>query len=97
MAAGRETGSWVRRGGPKVILGTKCPSIMSTWSQSAKWDIVSLHAAPRAAKSAERMEGGDYRGGGHDEQLIGESGAGRDFEDYERNQENKFTCQKDWR
>ena len=43
--------------GPKVRLGTKWPSIMSMWSQSAPWVMVSEQAAPRAAKSADRIEG----------------------------------------
>ncbi len=44
-------------GAPKVMFGTKCPSITSTWSQSALWPIVSAQAAPRAAKSADRIDG----------------------------------------
>lgn len=47
----------VTTGAPKVMFGTKWPSIMSTCSQSAPWEIVSEHALPRAPKSAERMEG----------------------------------------
>ncbi len=43
-------------GGPIVRLGTKCPSITSTCSQSASERTRSI-SAPRAAKSADRMEG----------------------------------------
>jgi hypothetical protein len=36
---------------------------MSTWSQSAPWVMVSEQAAPKAPKSAERMEGAMMAGG----------------------------------
>ena len=36
---------------------------MSTCSQSAPSDMVLLHAAPRAAKSADRMDGAIIAGG----------------------------------
>ncbi len=52
-----------RDGAPKVRFGTKCPSMISTCSQSAPWEIVVLHASPRAAKSAERMDGEMMAGG----------------------------------
>ena len=39
------------------MLGTKWPSMISTCSQSAPFLIVSEQAAPKAAKSADRMEG----------------------------------------
>lgn len=48
----------VTTGAPNVMLGTKCPSMISTCSQSAPWvSIVSEHALPRLPKSAERIEG----------------------------------------
>jgi hypothetical protein len=47
----------VTTGAPKVILGTKCPSIISICNQSAPRAIVFEHSFPRSAKSAERMEG----------------------------------------
>lgn len=50
-------------GAPKVMLGTKWPSMMSTCSQSAPWPIVSEHALPREPKSALRMEGAMNAGG----------------------------------
>lgn len=39
------------------MFGTKCPSMTSMWSQSALCPIVSTQAAPRAAKSADRIDG----------------------------------------
>ena len=53
----------VTTGAPKVMLGTKWPSMMSTCSQSAPWPIVSEHALPRAPKSAERIDGAIIAGG----------------------------------
>jgi hypothetical protein len=53
----------VTTGAPKVILGTKWPSIISIWSQSAPCKIVSEHAVPRDAKSADRIEGATIAGG----------------------------------
>lgn len=47
----------VTTGGPNVMFGTKCPSIMSTCSQSAPCSMVYEHALPRAPKSALRIEG----------------------------------------
>src|SRR5258708_6892927 len=43
-------------GGPMVRLGTKCPSITSTWSRSASSATVSMASASEA-KSAERIDG----------------------------------------
>ena len=53
----------VTTGAPKVMLGTKWPSMISTWSQSAPWPMVSEQALPRAPKSAERIEGAMIAGG----------------------------------
>jgi hypothetical protein len=53
----------VTTGAPNVMLGTKWPSIMSTWSQSAPWPMVSEQALPKAPKSAERIEGAMIAGG----------------------------------
>src|SRR3990167_6058967 len=44
-------------GGPIVRLGTKWPSITSTWSRSAPPASTRAMASPSAAKSAERMLG----------------------------------------
>src|SRR3989304_327859 len=44
-------------GGPIVGLGTKWPSITSTWSRSAPPASTRAMASPSAAKSAERMLG----------------------------------------
>lgn len=64
-AVGRST--WERilvtTGGPKVMLGTKWPSMMSMWSHVAPLLMVSEQALPRAAKSAERIEGAIIAGG----------------------------------
>lgn len=54
----------VNTGAPNVMLGTKWPSIMSTCNQSDPFWIVSEHAAPRAAKSAERIDGAMIAFGG---------------------------------
>src|SRR5947209_8555511 len=43
-------------GGPMVRLGTKWPSITSTWRRSVSGATVSI-AAASAAKSAERIDG----------------------------------------
>jgi hypothetical protein len=53
----------VTTGAPKVMLGTKWPSITSTCSQSQPLLIVVEHASPRAAKSAERIDGAMMAGG----------------------------------
>ena len=45
------------------MLGTKWPSMISICSQLAPLRIVSEHAAPKAAKSAERMDGAIMAGG----------------------------------
>src|SRR5574341_1802797 len=42
--------------GPADKLGTKCPSITSTWSQSAPAASTSARAWPSWVKSAERIE-----------------------------------------
>ena len=44
-------------GGPKVMLGTKWPSITSRWIQSAPAASMASTSSPRRAKSAERIEG----------------------------------------
>src|SRR5581483_10566879 len=44
-------------GGPKVMLSTKRPSMMSTWTQSAPLSSMVLRPPARSAKSAERMLG----------------------------------------
>lgn len=54
---------FVTTGAPKVILGTKCPSMMSTCSQSAPRSMVIAHSEPSWAKSALRMEGAIMAGG----------------------------------
>ena len=43
--------------GPMVRLGTKWPSITSTWIQSAPASSTARTSSPSRAKSAERMEG----------------------------------------
>jgi hypothetical protein len=50
-------------GAPNVIFGTKWPSITSIWIQVDLFSISIEHAAPRAAKSAERIEGAIIAGG----------------------------------
>ncbi len=45
------------------MFGTKCPSMISTCNQSAPSSIVFEQAAPRDAKSAERIEGATIAGG----------------------------------
>src|SRR3984885_11422843 len=44
-------------GGPMVRLGTKCPSIISTWMTLAPPSLAARTCSPRRAKSAERIEG----------------------------------------
>ena len=65
-ARGREctsSGFFVRRrsafttSGPMVILGTKCPSITSTWIQSAPAASTDCTSSPSLAKSADRIDG----------------------------------------
>jgi hypothetical protein len=45
------------------MLGTKWPSMISTWIQSALLLIVVEQAWPRAAKSADRIDGAMMAGG----------------------------------
>src|SRR6186713_3260343 len=44
-------------GGPIVRLGTKWPSITSTWIQSAPAASIARISSPRRAKSADNIEG----------------------------------------
>lgn len=44
-------------GAPKVMFGTKWPSMISICSQSASQSMALRHSAPNTAKSAERIEG----------------------------------------
>src|SRR5580698_2923033 len=44
-------------GGPIVIFGTKCPSMMSTCSTVPPPSIAALACSPRREKSAERIDG----------------------------------------
>ncbi|MNL59059.1 hypothetical protein D3C87_1827520 [compost metagenome] len=46
-----------RMSGPKVMFGTKCPSITSQWIQSAPASSIARTSSPSFEKSAERMEG----------------------------------------
>lgn len=46
-----------------MILGTKCPSMISICNQFAPLFIVFVHSAPRLAKSAERIDGAIIAGG----------------------------------
>ena len=48
--------------GPMVRLGTKCPSITSTWIQSAPAAETACTSSPRRAKSAAKIDG-DMRTG----------------------------------
>lgn len=50
-------------GQPMVMLGTKWPSMMSTWSQSAPSSIFRAQSWPSLEKSALRMEGAIMAGG----------------------------------
>jgi hypothetical protein len=43
--------------GPKVIFGTKEPSITSRWSHGAPEDSISTAALPNSEKSADNIEG----------------------------------------
>ena len=43
--------------GPMVMLGTKWPSITSTWIQSAPAASIARTSSPSRAKSADRIEG----------------------------------------
>src|SRR4029453_17175645 len=43
--------------GPMVMEGTKCPSITSTWIQSAPAAVTAATSSEMRPKSAERMEG----------------------------------------
>src|SRR6185312_15531496 len=43
--------------GPIVRLGTKWPSITSTWIQSAPASVTAATSCPSAAKSADRIDG----------------------------------------
>ena len=54
-----------------MMFGTKWPSMMSTWSQSAPCSILAEHSLPRVAKSALRIEGAIIAGG---DMVGGESG-----------------------
>ena len=44
-------------GGPMVMLGTKCPSITSTWIRLAPPSSTQRISSARRAKSADRIEG----------------------------------------
>src|SRR5690606_33090789 len=44
-------------GGPKVMFGTKCPSITSRWIQSAPARATASTSAPSREKSEDRMDG----------------------------------------
>ncbi len=43
--------------GPMVMLGTKCPSMTSTWIQSQPAASTARTSSPSLAKSAERIDG----------------------------------------
>src|SRR5471030_498001 len=43
--------------GPMVIFGTKCPSMTSTWIQSAPAASIARTSSPNLAKSAARIDG----------------------------------------
>src|SRR5437899_3926407 len=43
--------------GPMVMLGTKCPSITSTWIQSAPAPSTARTSSPNRVKSADRTDG----------------------------------------
>ena len=57
-------------GGPKVMLGTQCPSITSQWIQSAPAASTALTSSASRPKSAERMEGAIVMGRGKFEDLA---------------------------
>src|SRR5262249_38761885 len=44
-------------GGPSVMLGTKCPSMTSTWTTVAPPSVAAWTCSARWAKSADRIEG----------------------------------------
>src|SRR5208282_2527898 len=44
-------------GGPKVMLGTKCPSITSRWIQSAPAAAIARTSSPSLEKSDDKIEG----------------------------------------
>ena len=48
--------------GPKVMLGTKWPSMTSTWIQSAPAASTARTSSPSLAKSAARIDGAMIRG-----------------------------------
>src|SRR4028118_925107 len=48
--------------GPKLMLGTKCPSITSRWVQAAPPASNCWTSSPRRLKSAERTDGAIRRG-----------------------------------
>src|SRR6185436_1743766 len=50
--------------GPMVILGTKCPSMTSTWIQSAPAASTARTSSPSLAKSADRIDGAIIKGRG---------------------------------
>src|SRR6185312_3812504 len=52
-----------RTTGPMVMFGTKCPSITSTWIQSAPAESTARISSPRRVKSADRREGAMMMGG----------------------------------
>ena len=54
-----------------VMLGTKWPSITSTWIQSAPAASIASISAPSLEKSAERIEGAIRTGLGHDRLSAG--------------------------
>ena len=56
--------------GPMVRLGTKCPSITSTWIQSAPASSIARTSSPSRAKSADRIEGAMRTGCCTDEVLT---------------------------
>src|SRR4029078_1682823 len=43
--------------GPKLILGTKCPSMTSIWTQPAPASSMARPSSPSFEKSAERIDG----------------------------------------
>src|SRR5579871_2130462 len=50
-------------GGPSVRFGTKCPSMTSTWSQSAPAAFMRSASVASRAKSPERIDGAMRTGG----------------------------------
>src|SRR6266849_7111827 len=57
MTFGRAFRSEATTGGPIVILGTKCPSIMSRWSTVPPPSRAAFASSASRAKFAERIEG----------------------------------------